>query len=76
MSSHMQRMLDDCFPSGIKLWLAKDLDDVIDVNIAKVINQKYFFGHVTTGVPVSLMLNWQGKLTCDSYILIISCNPG
>ena len=54
MSAHMQRMLDDCFPKGIKLWLAKDLDDTIQVNIAKVINQKYFFGHVFTGVPVSL----------------------
>ena len=53
VSSQLQQMLDDCFPEGCKPWIAKDLPAKIEAHIAEIINERYFFAHVTNGLPVS-----------------------
>ena len=53
VSSQLQQMLNDCFPEGCKPWIAKDLPAKIEAHIAEIINERYFFAHVTNGLPVS-----------------------
>ena len=73
VSSQLQQMLNDCFPEGCKPWIAKDLPAKIEAHIAEIINERYFFAHVTNGLPVSYsVLNVRPNFYFNTHMRIIS----